>query len=70
MSDRIHSLTVVLEKDVRDEHAEKLMDAIRFFQGVQDVQPHVSDIASHMAESRARHELGEKIIKVIFPSVP
>ncbi len=67
MSDRFHSLAVVLEKDMKDEEAEGLIKAIQRLRGVQGVTPNISDFDSHMAEVRARAELGKKIIEVIYP---
>lgn len=67
MTDRIHALTVVLEKDVRDDDCEPLINAIRQMRGVADVTTHVSDPSSYMAEIRAKHELGQKVLAVIYP---
>ena len=67
MTDRIHALTVVLDKDMRDDDAEGLIKAIGRFRGVLHVDTHVSDIALHTAEMRTRHELGMKLINVVYP---
>jgi hypothetical protein len=67
MTDRIHSLTVVLERDNRSDDVEALVNAIRMFHGVLSVETHVSDITSHMAEERARASLSEKIYKALEP---
>jgi chromosome segregation and condensation protein ScpB len=65
MSDRIHSLTVVLEKDMRDDDVKSLKLAIAHMRGVLTVNGHVSDISSHMAEDRAKRELTDAILRVI-----
>ena len=65
MSDRYNSLIVILEKDLKDEDAEPLMEAIKQFRGVLSVRPNVSDINSLMAEKRVRQELGEKLWRVL-----
>lgn len=67
MTDRYHSLTVVLEKDIRDDDAESLLTAIKMIKGVMSVEPFISDVESHMAETRARRELGNKIWEVLYP---
>lgn len=67
MTDRIHSLTVVLERDIREDDIEPLILSIKMLRHVLDVKEHVADAVSHMAEERARHELGEKILAVIYP---
>lgn len=67
MSDRFHSLAVVLEKDIRDDDAKQIMTAICQLRGVILVTGNVADFDSHMAEVRAKTELGKKIIDVIYP---
>lgn len=69
MTDRVHSLTVVLEKDVRTDDIEALVSAIRQFRGVISVKQHVADIDSHMAVERARNDLRDKIAKILWPDV-
>jgi len=67
MSDRINAITVTLAKDIREDDAEPLLNAIRMLKGVMTVTPHVADHAAMMAEERARRELGDKILAVIYP---
>lgn len=67
MTDRYNTLTVVLERDIRDDDAEKLLNAIHQLRGVLSVKGNASDLNSLMAEERAKRELGQKIWKVIYP---
>jgi hypothetical protein len=67
MTDRIHSLTVVLERDNRSDDVEALANAIRMFHGVLSVEMHVSDISSHMAEERAMMALRKKVYEALEP---
>ena len=67
MSDRYHCLTVVLDKDVRDDDAEPLCNAIRQMRGVISVKGNVSDFSELVAEERVRRELGEKLFDIIYP---
>ena len=67
MTDRVHSLTVVLDHDIRVDDVETLANAIRMLKGVLNVTGEVSDMTSYMAEERARHELGGKLLDVIYP---
>lgn len=69
MTDRYNALTVILESDMRDDDAESLLAAIRQLRGVASVQPHVADYVAAMAEERARRELGQKILHVIYPGM-
>ncbi|NIT79722.1 MAG: hypothetical protein GWN58_33745 [Anaerolineae bacterium] len=67
MTDRYHTLTVVLERDTREDDAEHLINAIRMMRGVRSVTGEVANMETHMAEERARHELGQKILDVLYP---
>lgn len=65
MTDRFHSLTVVLEHDIRDDDAEHIINAIKMLRGVLSVSGNVSDIDSHMAEERAKWELRAKLAEAL-----
>ena len=69
MTDRYHSLTVVLEHDIREDDAEAIKNAILLFPGVLSAAGVVTDLTSHMAEERARHDLGQKLLAVIYPKL-
>ncbi len=67
MTDRVHSLVVVLEKDVRVDDVEALTAAIAQLRGVLSVEPIVADHAAHMAESRALEHWRTKIHDLLWP---
>lgn len=67
MSERIHTLTVVLEKDMHEEDVEGLSKAICRLRGVLTVRGHVANLDSMMAEERAQHELRQKIVDILWP---
>ena len=64
MTDRINSITVVLDKDYREDDAQPILDAIGMIQCVISVKGNVSNIESHMAEQRARQHYQKKIWEV------
>lgn len=68
MTDRYNSLTVVLETDIRDDDAQALLSAISQFRGVLSVSGNVSDIAAHVAQTRARAELEQKLWDALHPA--
>jgi len=68
MTARISMLYVILEKDTRIDDIEKLTDAIAQFSNVLEVKTHIKDITQDIAESRARHELGAKLLNVLYPT--
>ena len=68
MTDRYHSLTVALGKDVRADDCQPLIDAIRQMRGVIDVSGNVSGPDMHMGYLRAKNELSKKLWEVLWPS--
>lgn len=67
MTDRYNALTVVLESNMRDDDADKLLTAIRQMRGVLEVRGNVADSDSYVAEQRAKRELGDKLWQVLYP---
>ena len=67
MSDRINTITVVLEKETRDDDCEAILTALRMTKGVRRATPNVTDAGEYMAVERARHELGQKLWEVLYP---
>jgi hypothetical protein len=65
MTDRIHSITVVLDHDIRDDDCDSLIAAIKHFRCVASVTPNVADPASLMAEKRAQSDLRRVLGHVI-----
>lgn len=68
MSDRYIALTVLLEKPIKDEDAEQLIQAIMQLRGVMDVTPVVQDVQTLWIEQKIRNEIGEKLMKVLYPT--
>ena len=62
-----NSLTVVLDKDIREEDAGSIISAILQFKNVISVHGNISDPDAHTAERRARHKLGKEIIDILYP---
>jgi hypothetical protein len=65
MTDRYNRITVVLDRDIRDDDAEPLLKAILMLRGVLSVEPHVVGVESVVAEMRAKSELREKLLDVL-----
>lgn len=64
MTDRIHSLTVILDRDIREDDAESLIHAIKYIKGVIDVKQNISDIDYAVAESRVELDIKKKLYTV------
>jgi len=69
VTDRVHSLTVVLDRDFRDDDVEVIVSAIHLIRGVLRVDTHVSEIGDHMAESRAIEHWRRKLVDLLWPSM-
>ena len=67
MTDRYHSLTVVLTSDVRTDDAESIINAIKMIKGVLSVTGLVANMESHMAELRAKDYFAEKLWQILYP---
>ena len=67
MSNRINTITVVLEEDVREEGCEAILTSILMTKGVLSAAPNVASASDYMAQQRARHELVQKLREVLYP---
>jgi hypothetical protein len=65
MTERYHTLTVVLDHDMRLEEVDLLVQAIRQLRGITSVSANVADYTSFMAEERAKRTLRERLWKIL-----
>lgn len=65
MTNRYNAVVVAFDRDIREDDAEAIINAIRMLRGVLTVTPNVSDINTHVAESRVKRELTDKIYDAI-----
>lgn len=63
MTDRVKGFTVTLEKDIRIDDVEVIMQAIRMIRGIADVEPSITSVEDHMNRQMVKNELREKFIK-------
>jgi hypothetical protein len=61
VTDRFHSLTVALTDDLREDDAERLIDAIKLLRGVAGVKGNVSDPGFYTAVIRAQRVTEQKL---------
>jgi len=61
MTDRYSYLTVAIKKDIREDDAQPLINAIRMMKGVIGVKGHVDDRAVYAAQERLKHEWYDKL---------
>lgn len=61
MTDRLNGVTVIFDRDIREDDAKKYLDAIRMIKGVKAVKPIITEGATAIAGWRARQEMIEKL---------
>ncbi len=67
MTTRLKGLTVAFDHDVREDDAEAIISAIRMLRGVLDVAPVEASSDDWVVQQRVRHELGSKLLDVVYP---
>lgn len=65
MSDRINTITVVLERDIRDDDCKHVLHAMRMIKGVLRVKANVASPQDYMAEERAIRKLEGQLRDVL-----
>jgi tripartite-type tricarboxylate transporter receptor subunit TctC len=60
MTDRIKGFVVTLDKDIRIDDVQEIMNAIKMVKGVIDVSPSVANTDDHMNRERIAHEFRSK----------
>lgn len=66
MSNRINTVTVILEEEIRDDDCEVILNAIRMIKGVLSVTPNIANVGEYMAIERARHDLKKKLWNAFY----
>lgn len=62
----IHSLTVSLERDIREDDCESIINAIRAIRGVLRVEGVVADIQFYTAREQAKFDLQKQLREVLL----
>lgn len=65
MTDRLKGVTVTFKTDIREDDAEATINAIRMIKGVLSVDPIMANYQDHVARVRLKHEISDKLYKVI-----
>lgn len=65
MSDRVKGFVVTLERDIRDDDAEGIRNAICMIREVCSVQPIVVNPGDHIERMRIRAELEKKLYQAL-----
>lgn len=65
MTNRVNGLFVALDRDIREDDVEVIMNAIRMIKGVADVDKNVVNDTDYFARTKIRNELEISLIKAI-----
>ena len=60
MTDRVKGFTVTLEKDIRIDDVQIVLNALKMIKYVAHVEPSITTSEDHFTEQRLRFELREK----------
>jgi hypothetical protein len=69
MTDRVHALTVILDREFREDDVQAITDAIGMMRGVLRVETHVTDIDFYAAREQAKYELRQEMREVLWPGI-
>lgn len=67
MTDRYNYLTVIFERDLRDDDAEVIIRAIEMIRGILSVTPNIASPLDALAIGRAKAELRDKVWELLKP---
>jgi hypothetical protein len=68
MTDRIATLTVVLEREYREDDVQQIVDAIQMTRGVMKVElGPVADMNHYMAKTNIVYAIRKKLLEVLDP---
>ncbi len=65
MTDKVHSLTLVLDGDIREDDLEPLIQALRQFRLVVEVETNVADAASFTYQCRADVQMNQFFVAML-----
>lgn len=65
MADLVKGLTVVLERDIRDDDAQAIISAIQQIRGVASVTPHITTGEDYFVARRTKLKIAERFTEVI-----
>lgn len=65
MTDRVKGFTVTLEKEIRTDDFEWILNAVKMIKGVQEVEPVINDGSEYITLMKRDREIREKLYKFI-----
>jgi hypothetical protein len=65
MTDRIKGFTVTLDRDIRDDDFQRILEAVEMIKGVAHVEPSITTSEDHMNRQRIKSELLTKMFRIL-----
>jgi hypothetical protein len=69
MTDRYKGFLVTLDKEIRSDDAEHIINALKMVRGVQSVKPYVKGMQDYMEYEKAKSDIGQKILEFVRKEV-
>lgn len=69
MTDRLNGVTITFEKDIRDDDAEAILNAMRMIRGVAHVEPNIVTSEDWMAQMQVKTDIRTKLYDFIKNSL-
>lgn len=67
MTDRLNGVFVTFVEDIREDDAQRIIDAIKLIHGVIDVRGNVTNGSEWVANARAREKLRRALWEILYP---
>jgi len=65
MTDRLKGLVVALDRDIRDDDAQAIIDAIFMIKGVLAISPSITSGDDWINRTKIKREIGAKLFKIL-----
>lgn len=65
MTDRVKGFTVTLERDIREDDFQRILEAVEMIKGVLHVEPVLVTSEDFMIRQRIKHDVTMNIIKLV-----
>jgi len=65
MTDRYKGFLITLDKQIRDDDAEHIINALKMIRGVQSVKPYIKGMEDYMEYEKAKTDCGQKILDFV-----
>ncbi len=69
MTDRFKGFLVTLDRDIREDDAQPILEALKMIKGVLKVTPYITGMEDYMLGERAKVEICQKMHKFICEDI-